>query len=156
MLNRREDSIDALKNYKEAMSEKQTLWKERAEQIRAGWGKEDIARTGDALGYMNLDSWKQASSEVQKYGAAIASVQKQLDSFGNKHTKIASGAEAMIASMNNMITMYARRFARQLVQQAAQFVKQYDAAITEIQVVTRKSDEEVNKLGDDMMQVAKI
>lgn len=155
MLNRREDSIDALKNYKEAMSEKQTLWKERAEQIRAGWGKEDIARTGDALGYMNLDSWKQASSEVQKYGAAIASVQKQLDSFGNKHTKIASGAEAMIASMNNMITMYARRFARQLVQQAAQFVKQYDAAITEIQVVTRKSDEEVNKLGDDMMQVAK-
>lgn len=155
MLNRREDSIDALKNYKEAMSEKQTLWKERAEQIRAGWGKEDIARTGDALGYMNLDSWKQASSEVQKYGAAIASVQKQLDSFGNKHTKIASGAEAMIASMNNMITMYARRFARQLVQQAAQFVKQYDAAITEIQVVTRKSDEEVNKLGDDMMKVAK-
>lgn len=155
MLNRREDSIDALKNYKEAMSEKQTLWKERAEQIRAGWGKEDIARTGDALGYMNLDSWKQASSEVQKYGAAIASVQKQLDSFGNKHTKIASGAEAMIASMNNMITMYARRFARQLVQQAAQFVKQYDAAITEIQVVTRKSDEEVNKLGDDMVQVAK-
>lgn len=155
MLNRREDSIDALKNYKEAMSEKQTLWKERAEQIRAGWGKEDIARTGDALGYMNLDSWKQASSEVQKYGAAIASVQKQLDSFGNKHTKIASGAEAMIASMNNMITMYARRFARQLVQQAAQFVKQYDAAITEIQVVTRKSDEEVNRLGDDMMKVAK-
>lgn len=155
MLNRREDSIDALKNYKEAMSEKQTLWKERAEQIRAGWGKEDIARTGDALGYMNLDSWKQASSEVQKYGAAIASVQKQLDSFGNKHTKIASGAEAMIASMNNMITMYARRFARQLVQQAAQFVKQYDAAITEIQVVTRKSDEEVNQLGENMMKVAK-
>lgn len=155
MLNRREDSIDALKNYKEAMSEKQTLWKERAEQIRAGWGKEDIARTGDAFGYMNLDSWKQASSEVQKYGAAIASVQKQLDSFGNKHTKIASGAEAMIASMNNMITMYARRFARQLVQQAAQFVKQYDAAITEIQVVTRKSDEEVNQLGENMMKVAK-
>lgn len=155
MLNRREDNIDALKNYKEAMSEKQTLWKERAEQIRAGWGKEDIARTGDALGYMNLDSWKQASSEVQKYGAAIASVQKQLDSFGNKHTKIASGAEAMIASMNNMITMYARRFARQLVQQAAQFVKQYDAAITEIQVVTRKSDEEVNQLGESMMKVAK-
>nr|DAW66663.1 MAG TPA: minor tail protein [Bacteriophage sp.] len=155
MLNRREDSIDALKNYKEAMSEKQTLWKERAEQIRAGWGKEDIARTGDALGYMNLDSWKQASSEVQKYGAAIASVQKQLDSFGNKHTKIAAGAEAMIASMNNMITMYARRFARQLVQQAAQFVKQYDAAITEIQVVTRKSDEEVNQLGENMMKVAK-
>lgn len=155
MLNRREDSIDALKNYKEAMSEKQTLWKERAEQIRAGWGKEDIARTGDTLGYMNLDSWKQASSEVQKYGAAIASVQKQLDSFGNKHTKIASGAEAMIASMNNMITMYARRFARQLVQQAAQFVKQYDAAITEIQVVTRKSDEEVNQLGENMMKVAK-
>lgn len=155
MLNRREDSIDALKNYKEAMSEKQTLWKERAEQIRAGWGKEDIARTGDTLGYRNLDSWKQASSEVQKYGAAIASVQKQLDSFGNKHTKIASGAEAMIASMNNMITMYARRFARQLVQQAAQFVKQYDAAITEIQVVTRKSDEEVNQLGENMMKVAK-
>lgn len=155
MLNRREDSIDALKNYKEAMSEKQTLWKERAEQIRAGWGKEDIARTGDTLGYMNLDSWKQASSEVQKYGAAIASVQKQLDSFGNKHTKIASGAEAMIASMNNMMTMYARRFARQLVQQAAQFVKQYDAAITEIQVVTRKSDEEVNQLGENMMKVAK-
>lgn len=152
MLNRREDNIDALKNYKEAMSEKQTLWVDRANQIKTDWQKENGT---DALGYMNLDSWKQASSEVQKYGAAIASVQKQLDSFGNKHTKIASGAEAMIASMNNMITMYARRFARQLVQQAAQFVKQYDAAITEIQVVTRKSDEEVNQLGESMMKVAK-
>ena len=152
MLNRREDNIDTLKNYKEAMSEKQTLWVDRANQIKTDWQKENGT---DALGYMNLDSWKQASSEVQKYGTAIASVQKQLDSFGNKHTKIASGAEAMIASMNNMITMYARRFARQLVQQAAQFVKQYDAAITEIQVVTRKSDEEVNQLGESMMKVAK-
>lgn len=154
MLNRREDSIDALKNYKEAMSDKYAMWSDRANQIKADWQKENGTDAGH-VGYMNLDSWKQASSEVQKYGAAIASVQKQLDSFGNKHTKIASGAEAMIASMNNMMTMYARRFARQLVQQAAQFVKQYDAAIAEIQVVTRKSDEEVNKLGDDMMQVAK-
>lgn len=154
MLNRREDSIDALKNYKEAMSDKYAMWSDRANQIKADWQKENGTDAGH-VGYMNLDSWKQASSEVQKYGAAIASVQKQLDSFGNKHTKIAAGAEAMIASMNNMITMYARRFARQLVQQAAQFVKQYDAAITEIQVVTRKSDEEVNQLGENMMQVAK-
>lgn len=154
MLNRREDSIDALKNYKEAMSEKYAIWSDRANQIKADWQKENGTDAGH-VGYMNLDSWKQASSEVQKYGTAIASVQKQLDSFGNKHTKIASGAEAMIASMNNMITMYARRFARQLVQQAAQFVKQYDAAITEIQVVTRKSDEEVNQLGKSMMKVAK-
>lgn len=154
MLNRREDSIDALKNYKEAMSDKYAMWSDRANQIKADWQKENGTDAGH-VGYMNLDSWKQASSEVQKYGAAIASVQKQLDSFGNKHTKIASGAEAMIASMNNMITMYARRFARQLVQQAAQFVKQYDAAITEIQVVTRKSDEEVNQLGENMMKVAK-
>ena len=154
MLNRREDSIDALKNYKEAMSDKYAMWSDRANQIKADWQKENGTDAGH-VGYMNLDSWKQASSEVQKYGAAIASVQKQLDSFGNKHTKIASGAEAMIASMNNMITMYARRFARQLVQQAAQFVKQYDAAITEIQVVTRKSDEEVNQLGENMMNVAK-
>lgn len=154
MLNRREDSIDALKNYKEAMSDKYAMWSDRAKQIKADWQKENGADAGH-VGYMNLDSWKQASSEVQKYGAAIASVQKQLDSFGNKHTKIASGAEAMIASMNNMITMYARRFARQLVQQAAQFVKQYNAAIKEIQVVTRKSDEEVNQLGENMMKVAK-
>lgn len=154
MLNRREDSIDALKNYKEAMSDKYAMWSDRANQIKADWQKENGTDAGH-VGYMNLDSWKQASSEVQKYGAAIASVQKQLDSFGNKHTKIAAGAEAMIASMNNMITMYARRFARQLVQQAAQFVKQYDAAITEIQVVTRKSDEEVNQLGENMMKVAK-
>ena len=154
MLNRREDSIDALKNYKEAMSDKYAMWSDRANQIKTDWQKENGTDAGH-VGYMNLDSWKQASSEVQKYGAAIASVQKQLDSFGNKHTKIASGAEAMVASMNNMITMYARRFARQLVQQAAQFVKQYDAAITEIQVVTRKSDEEVNQLGENMMKVAK-
>lgn len=154
MLNRREDSIDALKNYKEAMSDKYAMWSDRAKQIKADWQKENGTDAGH-VGYMNLDSWKQASSEVQKYGAAIASVQKQLDSFGNKHTKIASGAEAMIASMNNMITMYARRFARQLVQQAAQFVKQYNAAIKEIQVVTRKSDEEVNQLGENMMKVAK-
>lgn len=154
MLNRREDSIDALKNYKEAMSEKYAMWSDRANQIKADWQKENGTDAGH-VGYMNLDSWKQASSEVQKYGAAIASVQKQLDSFGNKHTKIASGAEAMIASMNNMITMYARRFARQLVQQAAQFVKQYDAAIKEIKVVTRKSDEEVNQLGENMIKVAK-
>lgn len=154
MLNRREDSIDALKNYKEAMSDKYAMWSDRANQIKADWQKENGTDAGH-VGYMNLDSWKQASSEVQKYGAAIASVQKQLDSFGNKHTKIASGAEAMIASMNNMITMYARRFARQLVQQAAQFVKQYDAAIKEIKVVTRKSDEEVNQLGENMIKVAK-
>lgn len=151
MYERRLGNIDALKDYKTAFTEGQQTWKDRMEAIKTDW----VNKNGEGEGYKQLDTYKQAASMVQKYGTALSNTQKQLDSFGNSHTKIASGVDALKASMGNMMTMYARRFARQLVQQAAQFVKQYDAAITEIQVVTRKSDEEVNKLGDDMMQVAK-
>lgn len=151
MYERRLGNIDALKDYKTAFTEGQQTWKDRMEVIKTDW----VNKNGEGEGYKQLDMYKQAASMVQKYGTALSNTQKQLDSFGNSHTKIASGVDALKASMGNMMTMYARRFARQLVQQAAQFVKQYDAAITEIQVVTRKSDEEVNKLGDDMMKVAK-
>ena len=151
MYERRLGNIDALKDYKTAFTEGQQTWKDRMEAIKTDW----VNKNGEGEGYKQLDTYKQAASMVQKYGTALSNTQKQLDSFGNSHTKIASGVDALKASMGNMMTMYARRFARQLIQQAAQFVKQYDAAITEIQVVTRKSDEEVNKLGDDMMQVAK-
>lgn len=151
MYERRLGNIDALKDYKTAFTEGQQTWKDRMEAIKTDW----VNKNGEGEGYKQLDTYKQAASMVQKYGTALSNTQKQLDSFGNSHTKIASGVDALKASMGNMMTMYARRFARQLVQQAAQFVKQYDAAITEIQVVTRKSDEEVNKLGDDMMKVAK-
>lgn len=151
MYERRLSNIDALKDYKTAFTEGQQMWKDRMETIKTDW----VNKNGEGEGYKQLDMYKQAASMVQKYGAALSNTQKQLDSFGNSHTKIASGVDALKASMGNMMTMYARRFARQLVQQAAQFVKQYDAAITEIQVVTRKSDEEVNKLGGDMMKVAK-
>lgn len=151
MYERRLGNIDALKDYKTAFTEGQQTWKDRMEAIKTDW----VNKNGEGEGYKQLDTYKQAASMVQKYGTALSNTQKQLDSFGNSHTKIASGVDALKASMGNMMTMYARRFARQLVQQAAQFVKQYDAAITEIQVVTRKSDEEVNKLGDDMMRVAK-
>lgn len=151
MYERRLSNIDALKDYKTTFTEGQQTWKDRMEAIKTDW----VNKNGEGEGYKQLDTYKQAASMVQKYGTALSNTQKQLDSFGNSHTKIASGVDALKASMGNMMTMYARRFARQLVQQAAQFVKQYDAAITEIQVVTRKSDEEVNKLGDDMMKVAK-
>lgn len=151
MYERRLGNIDALKDYKTAFTEGQQTWKDRMEAIKTDW----VNKNGEGEGYKQLDTYKQAASMVQKYGTALSNAQKQLDSFGNSHTKIASGVDALKASMGNMMTIYARRFARQLIQQAAQFVKQYDAAITEIQVVTRKSDEEVNKLGDDMMRVAK-
>lgn len=151
MYERRLGNIDALKDYKTAFTEGQQTWKDRMEAIKTDW----VNKNGEGEGYKQLDTYKQAASMVQKYGAALSNAQKQLDSFGNSHTKIASGVDALKASMGNMMTIYARRFARQLIQQAAQFVKQYDAAITEIQVVTRKSDEEVNKLGNDMMKVAK-
>lgn len=151
MYERRLDNIDALKDYKTAFTEGQQTWKDRMEVIKTDW----VNKNGEGEGYKQLDMYKQAASMVQKYGTALSNTQKQLDSFGNSHTKIASGVDALKASMGNMMTIYLRRFGRQLIQEATQFVKQYDAAITEIQVVTRKSDEEVNKLGDDMMKVAK-
>ena len=151
MYERRLGNIDALKDYKTAFTEGQQTWKNRMEVIKTDW----ISKNGEGEGYKQLDTYKQAASMVQKYGDALSNAQKQLDSFGNHHVKIASGVDALKTSMNNMMAMYLRRFGRQLIQQATQFVKQYDAAITEIQVVTRKSDEEVNKLGNDMMKVAK-
>lgn len=151
MYERRLSNIDALKDYKTAFTEGQQTWKDRMEAIKTDW----TSKNGEGDGYKQLDTYKQAASMVQKYGTALSNTQKQLDSFGNSHTKIAAGVDALKASMGNMMTMYLRRFGRQLMQEATQFVKQYDTAITEIQVVTRKSDEEVNKLGSDMMQVAK-
>lgn len=152
MYERRLDNIDALKQYKESFSDSKKVWEERQAAIKADWINKHGANDD---GYKGLDSYQQATSMVQKYASAMSDAQKQLDQFGNKHAKVASGIDAMQASINNMLTMYLRRLARQLVQQAAQFVKAYDAAITEIQVVTRKTDEEVEKLGEDMLQVAK-
>lgn len=68
-----------------------------------------------------------------------------------------AGTEALNQMGNAVIrvgAMFSRRLFRQAVNEVKKFVQEFDAAMTEIQTVTLKTDDQIEELGDSLLKKA--
>lgn len=57
-------------------------------------------------------------------------------------------------AVTNVATQFGRQLFQKAIQEAKQFVQQYDAAMTEIQMITGKTSSEISTLGSSLIQTA--
>lgn len=85
----------------------------------------------------------------------LKSVNKEYNDFNEK----TAAGDAAISAFGQSVGMVARRFAtqtfRKILNETKQFVKQFDKAMTEIQMITLKSDTQIDQLGSKLIDVAK-
>ena len=147
---------DSLRSNLSQLRDSQDLWQGRADAIKAKY------TTTDANGASIVDesalkadaNYQQATSMVVAYGNAIKGTESELAGFANAHKGLTAVINSVVGSMQNMVNMYARQFVRKMISSATQFVKTYDSTMTEIQMVTLKTDSEIASLGETMLQTA--
>ena len=100
-------------------------------------------------------AYDRATEEINKLSAAMANNQKQMEGL-----KGPSGVlNATFSSMAMSVQRLAMRFGRQLFQkalvEAKKFVVDYNRTMTEIQMITLKTDDQMSVLGDGLISKAK-
>ena len=100
------------------------------------------------------ESYKKASENLDKLKDQLESTQAKSEAF-----KGAMGAvSTVLGNLGDAIGRVASQFGRQMfhnaMQEAKRFVQEFDASMTEIQMITGKTDPEMSQLGSDLIQTA--
>ena len=94
-------------------------------------------------------------AKLASLGTQLKDSKKEFEEFNSS----ATAGSAVMESFGSSISMALSRFGRQMFRKALndvkQFVKQFDKSMTEIQMITLKSDDEINQLGSKLIQTAK-
>ena len=126
-------------------------WENYQTQIKAELGKE---RTKFAGMHEGDEGYSETANKIKELEAASASASEAVQQLTNPM----STASAVATQFGDAIGKLATRLGRQLFQKALQetkrFVQEYDASMTEIQMITLKSDDEISSLGDNLIQSA--
>ena len=126
---------------KDALSEQLTKWQNRAINLKNS-------------GQINTQAYTTAQNEVKRLTDALAECEKQMHSLSGS----TGTADAVLSAMGQTAARVVSQFGRQMfsraMNEAKQFTMSYDAAMTEIQMVTLKTDEEIDALGDSLIDKA--
>lgn len=79
---------------------------------------------------------------------------EKLDSLEERITPLQLGFTVIGEAASRAVTQFAHRMFSQAVNEAQNFTVTYDAAMTEIQMVTLKTEEEIDSLGDGLIDKA--
>lgn len=120
----------------------------------------------------DLDAYKKANASEIKKGGEVdknietreqelknleGSLQASREEFNNFNQGVAA-SNAVMASFGATVQMVAtralRQFFRKALNEAKQFINQFDKAMTEIQMITLKTDSEIASLGDKLINTA--
>lgn len=97
------------------------------------------------------------AGEIANTEQEIANLTARMEEQQAVMNKYPASADLLNSSMNLMsdaIMRLATQVFRRAIQEAKTFVQQFDAQMTEIQMVTLKSDDELSKLGDGFIKKA--
>lgn len=125
----------------DALSSRLGIWQARRRNMKAS-------------GLENTDNYKLATQEIERLSSALAECQREMDKLSGSSGKLNAGLTVVGQSVSNVIQQFGRRMFNQAAQEAVQFVQTYDNAMTEIQMVTLKTDEEIASLGDSFIDKA--
>ena len=126
---------------KDALSEQLTKWQNRAINLKNS-------------GQINTQAYTTVQNEVKRLTDALAECEKQMRLLSGS----SGTADAVLSAMGQTAARVVSQFGRQMfsraMNEAKQFTMYYDAAMTEIQMVTLKTDEEIGALGDSLIDKA--
>ena len=95
------------------------------------------------------------TQELTKYEEAAKDARDQSKQF----TPVMMGMSAGFQTVSQTVGMFLSRFGRQtfykILNEAKQFVQQFDKSMTEIQMITLKSDSQMTTIGDGLINKAK-
>ena len=110
---------------------------------------------------MKLDGMDSDSDAYKKAAAEIAKMKSELLAAESAAQKLSGAGGAVGAvfanvgeSVGRVISQFGRQMFQKAIQEAKRFVQEYDAAMTEIQMVTGKTDAEISSLGSSLIQTA--
>ena len=98
---------------------------------------------------------QKANDSLNSYDEQMKDVNKQLKTFNPVANTAAAGFNAISGSVSMLLHRFGRQMFMKALNEAKRFVKEFNATMTEIQMITLKSDDQMSKLGDGLIQKAK-
>jgi len=95
-----------------------------------------------------------ATAEYNALGDAIDRAKQEQEEFGASGQEAAAALTVIGTKISAVAKQFGARIWRKAIQETMQFVQQYDAAMTEIQMVTLKSDSEIANIGKGLINSA--
>ena len=142
-----------------------SYWHDKHESILANKSAEE-SRLASLQNQLKVTTNESERNEINNQ---IAETQNRINSLG-KDAKVSADAmrdfgsgmgfvKTSVMKLSESLDYMARRLGMQLLRkmlrEAWQSIKQFDQAMTEMQMVTLKSDEQIEKLGDSLIKTAK-
>ena len=95
-----------------------------------------------------------ATNEYNTLSDAINNAKQEQMEFGASGQEVTAALTAIGAKVSSVAKQFGTRIWRMAIQETMQFVKAYDAAMTEIQMVTLKTDSEISNIGKGLIDSA--
>lgn len=133
-----ENDYEQYEQQYEAIAQRLDIWQARKRGLTAS-------------GQVDTESYKLATQEIERLSSALSECQKEMDGLTGASGKVNAGLTVVGQIADRVVTQFAHRVFSQAVNEAQSFVATYDAAMTEIQMVTLKTDEEIAALGDGLI-----
>jgi len=97
---------------------------------------------------------QEASVRLREYYKELDRAKDGMDRFSGAADKMRAGMDAIGQSVSRAVAQFGRNMFHKAIQEAQQFVMTYDDAMTEIQMVTLKTEDEISSLGDNLLDAA--
>ena len=93
--------------------------------------------------------------QLNGYKDALSGAEQQMQSFSKGSMVMSAGLSTVNSGIQMLVTRLGRQLFQKALQEAKQFVKQFNATMTEIQMITLKTDSQMSTLGDGLIAKAK-
>lgn len=106
---------------------------------------------------LTQDEQKDYAYQQKRIGSLndLMSAEKEnIDAISDSSGTLIVGMNAIGDTFTRLTQMFGRRIFMKLANEVAQFVKQYDSAMTDIQMITLKTDEEMQAVSEDNISTA--
>lgn len=95
-----------------------------------------------------------ATTSLHALEDAFEQTSEAMNHFGSNGGLVATALINISHSLEGVVKQFGKRLFHRAFSEAKNFVQEFDKAMTEIQMVTLKSDEQINSLGKNFIQVA--
>ena len=98
--------------------------------------------------------WIATANNIEKVEAALTKARVEMDSFTGSSGLAKIALANLGAATANVIKRFGHQMFQKAITEAKRFVQEYDKDMTTIQMITLKSDSEIDKLGQSLIQKA--
>ena len=119
----------------------------------AQWEKDKETASGDKLTDLN-NKIAEGQEKLKQYESAASSAANEMKNFGSSANIMASGVQVASEAVGRLVQRLSRQLFTKALQEAKKFVQEFDKSMTEIQMITLKSDEQISNLGQNLIQTA--